>query len=569
MKNLEVAKILRAIAELLEIKEENRFKIRAYKRAALVIENLSEDIGQISKEGKLEELPGIGIALAEKITEFLQKGSIRYYEDLKKEVPLDMESLGKIQGLGPKTIRKLYRQLGVKNTNDLEIAAKEHKIRSIGGLGAKVEENILKSIGFARTTTRIPLGIALAHAEELIGSLKNRKEIVLIDIAGSLRRRKDTIGDIDILACSKKPEETMDFFTVMKPVKRVLAHGKTRSSVLLGEGIQADLRIVRAKSHGAALLYFTGSQQHNIALRRIAISRGCKLNEYGLFDTKTNKPLAQRSEEEIYQKLGISFIEPELREGEDEIEAAKNGTLPNLVELSDIRGDLQMHSTWSDGLHSIQEMALAAKEIGHEYICITDHGGRLAIANAIDEKRFPNYVLDIEKVNEKTNGIQVLKGMEVNIAANGQLDVKNSLLKQMDIVLASIHSGFKSTKEQMTRRIIRAMENEHVGIIAHPTGRIISERPPYEMDFDAILDAAKRTGTALEINCSPERMDLHDVQIRAAIRKGIKLTLGTDAHSAKGLKNIPLGVYSARRGWAEKKDILNALPAKKLLARLK
>ena len=569
MKNLEVAELLRNIAELLEIQEENSFKIRAYEKAALVIENLSEDIGKVWKEGRLEELPGIGEALAEKISEFLEKGRLAYYEKLKKEVPIDMENLGKIPGLGPKTLKKLYRALKIRDVPSLEKAARAGNIRNLPGLGAKAEENILKSLAFSKSATRIPLGFALPHAEEIVARLRPLKDVKRIDIAGSLRRRKDTIGDIDLLVASKNPAAAIGAFASLPLVEQVLAKGDTKSSVRLKEGIQVDMRVIDEKSYGAALLYFTGSKQHNIELRKAAISKGCKLSEYGLFSNRTNALIAGKTEQDLYKSLGLPYIEPELRENEGEIEAARQHKLPRLITERDVRGDLQMHSTWSDGSNTIGEMARAAQEMGHEYICITDHGGNLPIANALKGAQTKDYLKDIEKANNNIRGITVLKGMEANITKDGTIDVPNRILKQMDIVLGSIHSGFKNPKEEMTKRITKAMENEHVDIIAHPTGRLINQRPAYDTDFDALLDTAKSTGTVLEINASPERLDLDASHVRAAVQRGVKLSIGTDAHTAESLKSIRLGVFTARRGWAEKKDVINALPVKGMLAQLK
>ena len=571
MKNLEVAELLRHIAELLEIKGELVFKIRAYEKAALVIENLGGDIEYIWKQGKLEEIPGVGEGLAKKISKYLETGKLDYYEELKKQVPDDIGGLGRVQGLGPKTILKLYKKLNVKNINDLEIAAKKGKIKEIEGLGPTVEQNILKSIQFAKSSgKRFLLAHALDIAEELKNGLQELNEVNKLEIAGSLRRMKETIGDIDILITSKSPEKVISFFTSMEDVKNVLAKGPTKSSVLLKEGIQADLRVIEEKNYGAALLYFTGNKQHNIILRKIAIKKGMKLSEYGLFNKKTNSMLAGKTEEECYKKLGLRYIWPEIRECEGEIKAAENNQLPSLIGYNDLKGDLQMHTKWSDGNNTILEMAEAAKKLGHEYICITDHVGEsFKITNSLNEKRIKEQKKEIEKANKQLNNFAILHGGEVNIKGDGALDMKNNALKELDIVLASIHSGFKNPKEKMTDRIVKAMENEHVDIIAHPTGRLINERPAYELDFDKILDKAKETNTILEINAYPERMDLKDIHVRAAIKRGIKLSIGTDSHDAGQLKNYKFGIAIARRGWAERKDIINSYPLKGMISLLK
>ena len=571
MKNHEVAELLRNIAQLLEIKGELVFKIRAYEKAALVIDNLDEDIEEVWKQGKLDDIPGVGEALTKKIGEFLETGKLEYYEKLKKEVPVNMEELGRVPGLGPKTIMKLYNQLGVKNIKDLEKAAKQKKIENIDGLGPTVEENILKSVEFAKTSgKRFLLGTALDIAEEIKDRLKKLNFVNEVEVAGSLRRRKETIGDIDILATTKNLGKVINFFTKMDDVEQVLAQGHTKSSVRLREGIQADLRVLPEKIYGAALLYFTGSKQHNIVLRKIAIKKGMKLSEYGIFDKKTNKLLAGKTEEECYKKLGLMYIEPEIREDEGEIEAAVKNKLPKLISYNNLKGDLQMHTKWSDGNNTILEMAEAAKKLGHEYICITDHiGETFKIANSMDEKRIKKQKKEIDEINKKIKNITILQGGEVNIKDDGTLDMKNNALKELDIVLASIHSGFKNPKEKMTKRVIKAMENENVDIIAHPFGRLINQRPAIEMDFDRILQKAKETKTILEINAYPERMDLNDYYARAAVKHGVKLSIGTDSHDADQLRNYKLGISIARRGWAEKKDIINSYSVKDMIRFLK
>ncbi len=567
MKNIEVAELLNEIADYEEFSNEP-FKVRAYKKAALLIEGLSDDIEQIWTENKLTELHGIGEGIAKKISDFLKNGKSKHLEELKKKIPVDMESLGAIGGVGPKTILKLYKQLKVKTVADLEKAAKQGKIKKIKGLGPVVEQNILKSIEFSRKSSqRVPLGFALASAEEVVSALKTLKEVERISIAGSARRMKETIGDIDILATSRNPEKVVEFFARIQNIAQVLAQGPTKSSVRLKEGVQVDLRVLDDKIFGAALLYFTGNKEHNILLRRIAIEKGLKLSEYGLF--KANKLVAGRTEEEVYKKLGMDYIEPEMREDEGEIEMAQHRMLPKLVGYKDIKGDLQMHTKWSDGSNTIEDMALAAKKIGHEYICITDHTGNLAIANALDEKRLIEQKKEIDKVNKKLSGIKVLQGTEVNIKDNGTLDMENKVLKQLDVVVASIHSGFKNPKEKMTNRMIKAMENENVNIIAHPTGRLITKRESYEIDLDAVYDAAKKTRTVMEINSYPERMDLRDSHVRAAVKAGVKLVISTDAHNADQLHFINLGIGTARRGWATKEDIINTRSLKEMMKFMK
>mgnify|MGYP001574593630 CR=1 FL=1 len=569
MKNIEVAALLSEIADYLEFQNEP-FKVRAYRKAALMINGLSEDIEQIWKDNKLEELPGIGEGIAKKIDDFLKNSRSKYLDELKKRTPVDIEHLGAIEGIGPKTIMRLYKELKVKNVKDLEKAAKEGKIQKIKGLGPVAEKNILKSIAFAKNSSkRVPLGFALSDAEEIISTLKTLKEVKRINVAGSARRMKETIGDIDILVTSQNPAKVIELFAKMPNVAQVLAKGSTKSSIRLKEGIQVDLRVVDDKIFGAALLYFTGSQQHNIILRRMAIERGLKLSEYGLFDRKNNKLIAGKTEEEIYKKIGLGYIEPEMREADGEIEASQLGSLPKVIGYGDIKGDLQMHTRWSDGSNTVEEMALAAKKLGHEYICITDHTGRLAIANPLDEKRILKQKKEIEKINKKIKGITVLHGTEVNITEDGSLDMNDRILKQLDIVVGAIHSGFKDSKEKITNRMIKAMQNENVDIIAHPTGRLITKREPYEIDLDKIFDVAKSTGTAMEINSYPERMDLKDSHVRAAIKKGVKLAISTDAHTTDQLHFIKLGIGTARRGWAKKEDVINTKSLKEMLKLLK
>jgi len=569
MKNIEVAELLSEIADYLEFADDT-FRVRAYRKAALVIEGLSEDIEQAWKENRLMELSGIGEGIAKKIDEFLKTGKLKYIDELKKKTPVDMEELGAIEGLGPKTILKLYRELSVKNTAELEKAARQGKIQQIKGLGPVVEQNILKSIEFARKTSeRVPLGFALSSAEEAVRMLKTLKEVNRASIAGSARRMKETIGDVDILVTSKAPAKVMEFFTKMPNVADVLAKGETKCSVRLKEGMQVDLRVIDDEIFGAGLLYFTGNQQHNIVLRRLAIEKGLKLSEYGLFDKKTNKRVAGRTEEEVYKKLGMAYIEPEMREDEGEIELAQNNNMPKLIGYNDIKGDLQMHTKWSDGSSTIEEMAFAAKKLGYQYICITDHTGKLAIANALDEKRIDEQRKEIDKANKKLDGISILQGVEVNITADGSLDMGDKVLKQLDVVVAAIHSGFKNPKEKTTQRMIRAMENEHIDIIAHPTGRLLTKREPYEIDIDAVFSAAKRTGTVMEINSYPERIDLRDVHVKAAVKAGVKLAISTDAHNADQLHFINLGIGTARRGWAKKEDVINTRSLKKMLMLLK
>ncbi|MCD6146426.1 MAG: DNA polymerase/3'-5' exonuclease PolX, partial [Thermoplasmata archaeon] len=484
MKNKEVARVLYAIADLLEIKEE-KFKPNAYRKAAQNIELLPEDIEKVFEQGNLEKIPGVGKNIAKKIEEFLKTGKLEYYERLKKEIPVDVEALSSIEGMGPKKIKTLYNELGIKNLSELEKAAREGKIREIKGMGEKTEKKILESIAFARKGKRELLGVILPEAMELKALLE--KKVEMISIAGSLRRMKETVGDMDILAFSSQPAEVMDFFTSMENVEAVIAKGETKSSVRLESGIQVDLRIVPKESFGSALQYFTGSKEHNIEVRRIAVRAGCKLNEYGLF--KGEKRIAGESEEEVYRALGMDYIPPELRENRGEVEAAMAGKLPHLIEYGDVKGDLQMHTKWSDGANTIEEMVEEARKMGHEFIAITDHVGSLKIAGGMDEDEIRKQMREVEKVNEKYDDIHVFYGVEVNIMKDGSLDMGKSVLKDVDVVVAGIHSGLRMSEEEMTARMIKAMESGVVNIIAHPTGRIIQRREGIKLDFEKVFDA--------------------------------------------------------------------------------
>ncbi|MFW6117578.1 MAG: DNA polymerase/3'-5' exonuclease PolX [Thermoproteota archaeon] len=562
MKNLEVARILSGLADLLEMKEVE-YKPRAYRNAARTIKNLSEDIEKINEEGKLKELPGVGESISRKIQEILETGSLKYYEDLKEEFPIDYQSLLAVEGLGPKSIQLLYKELGVKNLDQLEKAAKEHKIRELEGLGEKSEQKILENIEFARrSTSRMLLGYALPIAEELKNKLAQSQAVNRLEIAGSIRRKKETIGDIDLLVITEEPQKVMDFFANLDMVESVVAKGEDKSTMRLKEGLEADLRAVSEKSFGSALIYFTGSKETNIQMRKNAMDKDMKLNEYGLFQDE--KRIAGRTEEEVFQKMGMTYIEPELRENRGEVEAALNGELPNLVGHDELRGDLQMHTKWSDGSYTIEEMAKAAKDQGHEYIAITDHTGTLRIAGGMDEEDIQKQIKQIEKVDREIPDLTILKGAEVNIQSNGRLDVKDEVLKDLDLVIASIHSGFRQRREKLTKRIISAMENENVNIIAHPTGRKIQERKGYDLNFEKIFEKSKETNTFLEINSYPARLDLNDINVKKAVNAGCKLAINTDAHNKEHLRYIKLGIATARRGWAETKDIINTLPLNEL-----
>jgi len=570
MRNTELAQIFREVALYLEMKEEP-FKPRAYEKVAYSLEALEEPVGEIYRRGgvkALRAIPGVGQAIAEKIEEVIRTGRLRYYEELKKEVPVDVRGLTAIEGIGPKSVKLLYEKLTIKTAADLEKAARAGKIRGLPHFGEKMEQKILKGIEFLKQGSgRFPLGSALPLIGEIEQRLRELPEVEEVVVAGSTRRWKETIGDADILAISRKPEKVMEFFVSMSEVMHVQGQGKTKSTVKLKNGMDVDLRVVPRESFGAALNYFTGSKDHNVALRKIAQEKGLKLNEYGLF--RGNKRIAGKTEEEIYKALGLAFIPPELRENQGEIEAAQKGELPNLVGYRDLRGDLQTQTTWTDGANSIEEMAGEAKRLGLEYIAITDHTKGLAMTGGSDEKKLLKQMAEIDKINRSLKGITILKGAEVNINKDGTLDIKDEVLAQLDVVGIAVHSHFNLPKREMTERIVRAMRNPHADILFHPTGRVIQKREPYDVDMDALIKTAKETGTVLEIDAYPDRLDLKDGHIRKAVEAGVKLLIDSDAHSVNHIRFLEFGVAQARRGWAEKKDVINTRPLKEFLKCLK
>jgi len=571
MKNQEIAKIFYEIAYFLEM-EGVKFKPYAYEKAALTLEGLEKDVEEIyKKEGfeGLKKIPGVGESIAKKIEEYLKTGKIEYYENYKKKYPINLDELMGIEGLGPKRMRLLYEKLGITNLKQLEEAAKSHKIAPLYGFGEKTEKNILEAIEFAkRSKGRFLLGDILPIVKEVYEKLKSLKEVERIDTVGSIRRMKETIGDVDFLVISKNPKPIMDFFVSLPGVIKVWGKGNTKASVRMKEGFDMDIRVLPKRSYGAALQYFTGSKEHNIALRKIAIDKGLKLSEYGLF--KGPKMIAGELEEEIYQKLGMDWIPPELREDRGEIEAALNHKLPKIIDYKEIKGDLHVHSKWDGGKNSIEEIAEYAIKMGYEYVGIADHTKFLKIEHGLDEKRLRERNKEIDKLNEKFKGkIKILKGCEANILPDGKIDIDDQCLKEQDFVIAGVHSKFKMTKEEMTERIIRAMKNPNVDIISHPTGRLIQKRDEYEIDFDKILKVAKETGTILEINSYPERLDLNDINIKKAKEMGVKMVINTDAHHVDQMRFIELGVAQARRGWAGREDIINCWPLEKLLKFLK
>ena len=570
MKNSELAHIFSQIAKILKIKGENPFKIRAYENIVSVLNGLPTDIETVYRKGELNHIPGVGKAIAKKIEEYLTTNKLEYYERLNESVPFGVVGLLDILEIGPKTAGLLYEKLGVDSIEKLEKAVNEHRIKDLPGMGEKSEENILRGIkAYKKRHERILLGNALPVASNVIEHLDGMKEVQKISIAGSLRRRAETIGDIDILVASNHPDVIMKEFTSLPQVDEILSEGLTKSSVIIKDNIQIDLRIVDFSSFGAALQYFTGSQNHNIRIRGLAQKHGLKINEYGVYDTESEEKIAGEQEVEIYKILNLPYIPPELREDRGEIESGLKNTLPSILELSDLKGDLHLHTNWSDGKNSILEMAIEAREIGYQYIAITDHSQSLGIAAGLTVEKLYEQVKEIKQLNSEIKDITILHGIEVDIKSDGSLDFPDEILSELDIVIAAIHSGLKQEREQLTQRIISAMQNRYVHIIAHPTGRIIGYREPYQIDINRVIKIAAETGTALEINSCPERLDLNDVYCRTAKEKGVQMAIGTDAHNTNGLKSINYGVSVARRGWLEKEDIINTLSLNELLQRLK
>ncbi len=567
MRNPEIAKLFNEIADFLEVKDENPFRIRAYRRAAQAVEGLSEDIVAIAERSGLLDVPGIGKDLAAKIQEYLASGRVEYLEELRKQIPAGVIEMMGIHGVGPKTAKHLYEQAGVNSVEKLEELAKANKLAGLPGIKAKTEENILKGIAVWRSgRERMPLGTALLLAETILERLRGLKEVDQIEAAGSLRRMKETVKDIDVLITSNKPARVMDVFVGLPNVAEVVAHGETKSSVRLRESIAVDLRVVEPDCFGAALLYFTGSKQHNIRVRELAQRKGLKVSEYGVFNEKTNRRVAGKTEAEVYQAVGLPFISPELREDGGEIEAALEGRLPTLVSLADIRGDLQMHTTWSDGAHSLAELAGGVRAKGYQYMAVTDHSKSATVAGGMKDEQVLQMIAEVRALNKKTKGFCVLAGCEVDIRADGTLDFRDEILRQLDLVLVSVHSRFKMPREEMTARIVRAVQHPLVHMLGHPTGRLIGERGAYEVDMEAVLTAARAAGIAVEINASPSRLDLNDLHARRAKDLGIPIAINTDAHTIGQLDMMRFGVSVARRGWLTPKDVANTWPEKQLVS---
>lgn len=556
--NSDIARIFNQVADLLEIKDENQFRVRAYRNAARTMESLSHEAGELIRDKQdLTSIPGIGEDLAEKIRTIVESGSLPLHDLLQEELPEELIKLLEVESLGPKKVSALYNKLGIDSLEALRKAAESGKIRQLSGFGVKSEQKILDDLNRPREGTgRVKLAEAEEFAEPLRDYLSDIKEVNKATVAGSYRRHKETVGDLDILVTCQEGSSVMEKFTVHEDVARVLSRGETRSSVVLRSGLQVDLRVVPEKSYGAALHYFTGSKDHNIAIRKIAIDQGLKINEYGIF--KGDNQVAGATEEDLYQKIGLSYIEPELREDRGEIEAAAGNKLPRLIRLTDLKGDLHSHSKATDGRNTLKEMAEAARELNYEYLAITDHSQRVTVAGGLDEKRLRQEMEEIDRLNENIQGITLLKGIEVDILKDGSLDLADSVLRELDVVVGSVHSYFNLPSEKQTERLIRAMDNKNFNILGHPTGRKIGTRNPYDVDLEKVMREAAKRGVHLELNAQPDRLDLSDIHVKTAGELGVFIAISTDAHLAQNLRYIRFGVYQARRGWLEADNVLNS-----------
>jgi DNA polymerase (family 10) len=563
--NAKVAEVLYEIGEILNIKGD-RFRTRAFNMAAQRVTALTEDIRGISQRGELEEIPGVGKSIAAIIEEVLETGGSSQLEELRESLPRGVRELMELEGVGPKKAMRFQSELGVASIDDLEAAIKAGKLRGLKGFGEKTEANLLRSIEEHRMMQgRFLLGAVLPVIDDIVEYMVGSDAVLEVEVAGSARRRKETVGDLDLLVASKDPGRVVERFVSMPPIIRVLSQGSTKSTVVLEKNLQVDLRVIQPKEYGAALQYFTGSKEHNVKLRTIAVKMGYKLNEYGLFERDSDARVAGETEEEIYRALGMSPMPPELRENRGEIEAAMEDGLPRLVTLDEIKGDLHVHTKWSDGIGTIEEMAAGAMELGWEYMAICDHTKSLAIANGLDEDRLREQMDEIDGVNQELEGFTVLKGVECDIKSDGSLDLPDSVLRYLDFVVASVHSAFRMSEEEMTERVITAMHNPHVSTIGHPTGRLIQR----SMTLDRLFEEAADQGVMMEINAFPDRLDLDDVNCRTAMERGITMSIGTDAHAPNQLDFMAMGVSVARRGWLEPKNVVNTLPLEELRSSLK
>jgi DNA polymerase (family 10) len=560
VQNAEIAAMFDQAAELLEIQGESQFRARAYRRAARVIEGQPQSVGSLLAAGRdLSELPGIGKDLAGKIADIVATGHFELLDTLKKQLPGDLGDMAALPGLGPKRVKLLYDQLKVRTLDDLRGVLKSGRLAQLKGFGPVSAKKLAAALEKPREQTRFKLAVAEAEAEALTAFLRGYGRIA---VAGSLRRRRETVGDLDMLVTAKDGAAVGDRLVAYDSVAEVLAHGPTRTTVVLRSGIQVDVRAVPEESYGAALMYFTGSKAHNILLRGLANEHDWKLNEYGLFSGR--RRIAGATEEEVYKKLGLAYIPPEMREDRGEVALARAGKLPRLVTVSDMRGDLHVHSDWTDGTAPIEAMAEAARTLGYAYIALTDHSRRVAMAHGLDPARLTRQIREIDRINGRLSGITILKGIEVDILKDGDLDLPDTALAKLDVVVASVHSFFDLPREAQTRRVIRAMQNRHVSIIGHPTGRLIGSRAAYDIDMERVVAAARELGCHLEINAQPDRLDLNDIHARAAKEAGVRLAISTDAHSVDGFRNMRFGVDQARRGWLTADDVINTRPLNEL-----
>ncbi len=570
MKNSEIASVFDHIADLLELKEENKFKIRAYQKAARSIEHSPVDVEKLAAEGRLREVPGVGEAIAQKVTELVTTGKLEFYEKLKAEFPEGISNLLSIPGVGPNTALLLAKELGIRTVEELEAAIIGGEVARLYRMGDKTAENILHQLqAMRKKDRRIPIGEALPIVESIIASLRDIPGLKNITPAGSLRRFQETIGDIDLMGTASNPNEVMDAFTTLPLVKEVIARGETKASVLVAGDLQVDLRLVEDDSFGSLLQYFTGSKQHNINLRERARRQGLSLSEYGITVLETGKLEKYATEEAFYERLGLQYIPPELRDGQHEIQRAERHTIPRLIEQRDIKGDLHIHTDWSDGRDSIEAIARAAKERGYQYIAITDHSGGRGIARGLDPERLRQQGAEIKELNQKISGIHIFTGVEVDIRADGSLDFPDELLAELDVVIAAIHSGMSESQEQMTARILGAMENPNVDILAHPTCRLLPGREAVAVDMEAVFQTAAKTGTMLELNASPSRLDLKDIHTYRARELGVRVIINTDSHSTEHLDFMRYGIGVARRAWCTLDDIINTKSLNELTALMK
>ena len=567
--NSEIAGMFNRLADLLEIEEANPFRVRAYRNAARTVGGYSRNMADMVKEGKdLSELPEIGKDLARKIQTLVETGKLPLLKEVEARTPAALSDLMKIEGLGPKRVKILYKELDIHSIEDLKRAARNGRIRELEGFGEKTEELIKQRIErYSGAEQRIKLIIAQDIATPLLEYLKNSKGVKQITIAGSYRRRKETVGDLDILVSARQDSTVMDRFVDYDEVEEVIAHGKTRSTVRLRSGMQVDLRVVPQVSYGAALHYFTGSKAHNIAVRKLGVKKGYKINEYGVFKNDTR--IAGKTEEEVYKAVDLPYIEPELREDRGEIDAARAGKLPRLITINDIRGDLHAHTRASDGHSSLEEMAAAAASKGYEYLAITEHSQQVRVANGLDKKRLLQHIKAMDKLNDKLDDIRLLKSIEVDIMDDGSLDLPDSVLKQLDLRVCSIHYKFNLSRRKQTERVLRAMDNPHFNIFAHPSGRLINEREAYDIDLERIMQGARERGCFLEVNAHPDRLDLTDDACLLAREIGVKVAISTDAHSVNDLDFMRFGIGQACRGWLAADDVINTRGLKQLQTLLK